>query len=358
MENPMPVTSVFRVALSHATSIAIVCAACAHAATLDRSDRWVIGGTGGWDYLTVDAPAHRLFVTRSDHVLVLDSRSGQTVGTIPNTEGVHGVALAPRLGKGYTSNGRADSVTEFDLETLAVGRTFAVTGHNPDAIVFDDASGHVFTFNGKSHDATVLDADSGKALATITLDGKPEFAVSDGHGRIYVNDEDHARLDVLDVRRNSIVATWKLDNCEAPTGLALDADHGRLFSVCSNGEMAITDAKTGHHVASIPIGKGPDGVVFDASRQEIFSSNGRDGTVTVVKQSDADHYSVAATVETQKSARTSTLDPATHRLYLAAAEFDAPSDVVGQSPKRPVVKDGTFSILVFAPDDTARQNLP
>lgn len=355
----MHVSSAFRIALSHLGLVfAVACAEPVHATMLEKSDRWVIGGTGGWDYLTIDAPAHHLFVTRSDHVLVLDSRSCRTVGTIPDTEGVHGVALAPRLGKGYTSNGRADSVTEFDLETLAVGRTFPVTGHNPDAIVFDDASGHVFTFNGKSHDATVLDASSGKALATITLEGKPEFAVSDGHGRIYVNDENHARLNAIDVRRNAVVATWKLDDCETPSGLALDADHGRLFSVCSNGEMAVTDAKTGRHVASVPIGKGPDGVVFDASRQEIFSSNGRDGTVTVVRQSDADHYSVAATVETQKSARTSTLDPTTHRLYLAAAEFDASADVAGQPPKRPAVKDGTFSILVFTADDTARSNVP
>ena len=356
----MTVSNGFRIALPQvALLVAIAFAQSAHATALERSDRWVIGGAGGWDLLTVDAPTHRLFVTRSDRVLVLDGKSGRTVGIIPGTEGVHGVALAPRLGKGYTSNGRADSVTEFDLETLAVLRTLPITGHNPDTIVFDDASGHLFTFNGKSHDATVLDPVSGKALATITLDGKPEFAVSDGHGRIYVNDEDHARLNVIDVRRNAVVATWKLDNCEEPSGLALDPDHGRLFSVCSNGEMAITDAKTGRHVASVPIGKGPDAVAFDASRQEIFSPNGQDGTVTVVKQSDADHYSVAATVETQKSARTATLDPATHRLYLAAAEFEAAQpNAVGQPPKRPAVKDGTFSILVFAPADAAGSNVP
>jgi DNA-binding beta-propeller fold protein YncE len=356
MENPMPMSNLLRVASPYA---ALVCAvafdASAHAATLDR---WELGGPGGWDYLTVDVSAHRLFVTRSDRVLVIDTTNGKTVATIPGTEGVHGVALAPRRGKGYTSNGRADNVTEFDLKTLAVLRTFPVSGHNPDAIVFDEPSGHVFTFNGKSHDATVLDAASGRTLATIALDGKPEFAVSDGHGRIYVNDEDHARLNVIDVHRNAVVATWNLDNCEEPSGLAFDRVHGRLFSVCSNGEMAVTDAKTGRHVASVPIGKGPDAVVFDPSRHEIFSSNGEDGTVTAVKQSDADHYAVASTLDTQKSARTAALDPSTHRLYLAAAEFEPQTETPGQPKKRPAVKGDTFSILVLKPGDAAKAKAP
>jgi len=336
-----------------ALAFAVALAGSADAATLQR---WPIGGTGGWDYLTVDAPTHRLFVTRSDRVLVLDTRDGKTLATISATDGVHGVALAPRLGKGYTSNGRADSVTEFDLATLAVLRTFPLSGHNPDAIVFDESSGHVFTFNGKSHGATVLDVGNGRTLATIALDGKPEFAVSDGHGRIYVNDEDHARLDVIDVHRNAVVSTWNLDDCEEPSGLAFDAGHRRLFSVCANGEMAVTDAETGRHVASIPIGKGPDAVVFDPARHEILSSNGQDGTVTIVRQSDADHYAVAATVETQKSARTAALDPSTHRIYLAAAEFEPAHDVAGQPKSRPVVKGDTFSILVMTRDGAAARS--
>jgi WD40 repeat protein len=352
MENPMPMSKTLR-ATSSCVTLTVAVTFDASAAMLDR---WAVGGPGGWDYLTVDAPAHHLFVSRADRVLVIDTMSGKTVATIPGTDGVHGVALAPRRGKGYTSNGRGDNVTEFDLKTLAVLRTFPVSGHNPDAIVFDEPTGHVFTFNGKSHDATVLDAASGHTLATIALDGKPEFAVSDGHGRIYVNDEDHARLNVIDVHRNAVVATWNLDNCEEPSGLAFDPAHHRLFSVCANGEMAVTDAKTGRHVASVPIGKGPDAVVFDPSRHEIFSSNGADGTVTAVIQSDADHYAVAATLDTQTSARTATLDPSTHRLYLAAAEFEPQTETPGQPKKRPPVKGDTFSILVLTPGEAATKS--
>lgn len=347
----MSLFRLLRTAMPQATLVAaIVFASSADAATLHQLDRWAVGGSGGWDYLTIDSSAHRLFVTRSDRVLVFDTRDGKNLATITGTEGVHGVALAPRFNRGYTSNGRADSVTEFDLKSLKVLRTFPISGHNPDAIVFDEPSGHLFTFNGKSHDATVLDASSGHTLATIPLNGKPEFAVSDGRGRIYVNDEDHARLNVINVKKDIVVATWNLDGCEEPSGLALDRAHHRLFSVCSNGQMAVTDADNGRHVASVPIGQGPDAVAFDASRHEIFSSNGQDGTLTVVEQSDADHYAVAATVETQKSARTAALDPATHRLYLAAAEFEPAHEVTGQPKSRPVVKGDTFAILVMAHD--------
>lgn len=308
---------------------------------------WSVGGPGGWDYLSVDAAGRRLFVTRSDRVLVLDLADGKPLGQVGPTNGVHGVALAPKLGHGYASNGRGDSVTVFDLKTLATTATIAIEGHNPDAIVFDAPSARVFTFNGRSHDATVIDATTEKPVATIALGGKPEFAVSDGNGHLFVNIEDRAELSEIDTKAAKVLATWKLADCEEPTGLALDTQHARLFSVCQNGHLVVTDAKTGTHVATVAIGSGPDGVAFDAQRHLVFSSNGGDGTLTVIRQQSADHYEVVQNLATQKSARTLALDPQTHRLFLAAATFEPkPADA---APKlRPKMKGGSFKILVVA----------
>ena len=308
--------------------------------------RWNVGGNGGWDYLTLDAPTHRLFVTRSDRVMVLDTRDGSVAGTIPDTDGVHGVAIDRDGGHGFASNGRGNSVTRFDLKSLKVEGVFPVSGTNPDAIVFDKPSGEVWTFNGKSHDATALKSDSGKVVATVALDGKPEFAVSDGQGRIFVNDEDHATIKVIDVAGHRVSATWKLDDCESPSGLALDDASHRLFSVCANGHMAVTDATDGRHVATVPIGLGPDGVVYDAGFHRVYSSNGKDGTLTVVHERDPEHFDVEAAIPTQRSARTIALDPTDHRVYLAAAMFDAAPVPPGQ---RPAMVAGSFSILVVSP---------
>lgn len=308
--------------------------------------RWNVGGDGGWDGLTLDAPTHRLFVTRSDRVVVVDARAGSTLGTIPDTEGVHGVALDRDTGKGFTSNGRGNSVTKFDLASLKVEGVFPIPGTNPDAILFDKASGEVWTFNGKSHDATALKPGDGRVTATVPLGGKPEFAVSDERGRIFVNDEDHATLQVIDAMQHRVAATWKLDDCEAPTGIALDDKSHRLFSVCANGHMAVTDSASGRHVATVPIGLGPDGVAYDAGFHRIYSSNGRDGTLTVVREQSPDRFEVEATLPTQKSARTIALDPTDHRVYLAAATFDPAPPKPGQ---RPAMTPGSFTILVVTP---------
>jgi YVTN family beta-propeller protein len=308
--------------------------------------QFVLGGPGGWDYLTVDSAAGRVFISRADRVLVMNTQDG-SVMTIADTQGVHGIALAPDLGKGFTSNGRADTVTVFDLKTLAMLSTIAVSGHNPDAILYDKSSGHVYTFNGRSQDISVIDPVKGSVIATLPAGGKPEFAATDMAGRIFFNVEDTSQLGVIDSSMTKRTDTWPLKNCEEPSGLAFDVAHKRLFSVCGNGVLVVTDASSGRHVAEVPIGKGPDAAAFDAGRKLIFSSNGQDGTLTVIHEDDPDHYSVVATVATQKSARTMALDATTHKVYLVAADFGAaPPATADQPHPRPSIVDGSFKVLV------------
>lgn len=313
-------------------------------------ERWSIGGSGGWDYLSLDAAGERLFVTRADHVDVLSAASGSIIATIAATAGVHGVAFAPELNRGYTSNGAAATVTAFDLQTLRPVGLGKVTGSNPDAIVFEPVGRHVLTFNGASSNATVLDAATLNVVATIALPDKPEFAVADGAGRVYVNIESaQGQIVVIDARRLAVSATWPLPGCARPSGLALDQAHRRLFSVCDAKLMAVTDASYGRHVADVAIGEHPDAVAYDSGLGLVFSSNG-DGTLTVVEQLDADHYRVAMSLPTQKSARTLALDPRSHRIYLAAAQFgDAPPATAAAPRPRPPVVPGSFTILVVGP---------
>ncbi|WEN16522.1 YncE family protein [Rhodanobacter sp. AS-Z3] len=300
-----------------------------------------LGGPGGWDYLSFDAPHRHLFVSRGDRVLVIDVDQNKQIGTIANTAGVHGIALAPDLHRGFISDGKAASVTEFDLDSLKTVATIEGTGLNPDAILYDSASHHVFTFNGKGHSASVIDPAKGTVIATIDLPGKPEFAVSDGAGHIYNNIEDKSELVEIDTHSNKVLHVWPLAPCESPSGLAFDVPHHRLFSVCDNQVMAVTDALDGHHVATVPIGEGPDAVEFDAAESMIYSSNGQSGTITAVHEDNADHYSVSATIPTQTSARTLTLDPKLHRLYLSAAKLGATRQPNG----RPMLVPDSFGIL-------------
>ena len=323
------------------------------AATPTKADLHVVqklslGGTGGWDYPTVDSAHHRLYLSRSDRVLVVDTASGKPVGEIAHTDGVHGVALAPRRGVGFTSNGKANSVTVFDLHNLRTLGEIGIAGRGPDAILYDRVSDRVLTFNGKSHDVTVIDAGKRVPVATIALDGKPEFAVSDDKGRVFLNNEDKGEIVALDPKQAKIVNTWSLGDCKEPTGLALDMAHRRLFSVCQNGVMVVLDADTGRSVARLPIGAGPDGVVFDSSRGLAYSANGQDGTLTVVHEDDPTHFRVVATVPTQKSARTITLDDASHRVYLPAASFGPlPADAPPHT--RPPMLADSFVVLVLEP---------
>ncbi len=325
------------------------CAAAADTAPPGRYSlerQFTRGGPGGWDYLTVESASKRLFIARMDRVLVVDTRDGSLLATIADTQGVHGVALAPDLGKGFASNGRADTVTVFDLKSLATIGTIPVSGHNPDAILYDKASGHLYTFNGRSQDISVIDPAKAAVIATIPAGGKPEFAVSDGAGRIFYNIEDTSQLSAIDSSRSKRIATWPLNNCEEPSGLAFDAAHRRLFSVCGNGVLAVTDSLSGRHVAEVSIGRGPDAAAFDPATGLVFSSNGQDGTVTVIHEDDPDHYSVVGTVVTQKSARTMALDPGSHEIFLVAAEFGAPPAPSADNahPRAPIL-DGSFRVL-------------
>ncbi|GAP66062.1 40-residue YVTN family beta-propeller repeat protein [Mizugakiibacter sediminis] len=303
--------------------------------------RYRLGGEGGWDYLTLDAAGRRLYVSHGDRVVVMDADSDRVLGTIGGLSGVHGVALAPALRRGWISDGRGDAVRVFDTATLEVTATLADVGGNPDAIVYDAPSARVLTFNGRSRDVTAIDAAGGKIVGRLALSGKPEFAVGDGRGRIYVNIEDKGHLAVLDPLRLRLLAEWPLRDCVDPTGLALDPLHRRLFSVCRNRRMVVTDAADGHAVAALPIGDGPDGVAFDAARGLVYSSNGASGTLTVVHQDDADHYRVVAEVPTQPSARTLALDPVSGNVYLSAATV-VPAD----GARLQAMVPGSFVVLV------------
>jgi len=315
------------------------------------TDHWQIGGVGGWDYVTIDAPRHRLFVTRGDRVDVVDVGSGKVMGSIGSVSGAHGVALAPDLKRGFVSNGRGNSVTEFDYDTLAVLRTVPVPGANPDAILYEPVARRLYTFNGKSTDVTVFDATSLTVAAKIPVPGKPEFAQTDGKGHVFLNIEtEPGQLVRIDTAKLAVDATWPLAGCNSPSGLAIDRAHGRLFSVCDDKVMAVTDAANGKAVARVTIGNGPDAAEFDAARGLVFSSNGQDGTLSVVRQDSADKYSVVATVPTQKGARTMAFDPTSRRIYLVTAEFGPTPAPTADAPRsRPPMIPDTFTVLVAAP---------
>lgn len=296
-------------------------------------------GDGGWDYLTADAQNNRLFVSHSTMVQVVDLEKGELLATIADTKGVHGIALAADLNKGFISCGKDSSVVVFDLTSYKVIERVKVTGANPDAILYDPYKKIVFTFNGRSSDATVLDAVSNKVIATIPLAGKPEFAASDKNGKVYINIEDKSLVTVINTNTLKVENSWSLAPGEEPSGLALDNETHRLFMVCSNKLMVVMNALTGKVITTLPIGDRCDGVAFDPETKRAFSSNG-DGTMTVVQESADDTYTVVENIVTQKGARTISCNPLTHRLYLPTAEFEAP---VGNA--RPAIKTGTFVIL-------------
>jgi YVTN family beta-propeller protein len=303
-----------------------------------------LGGDGGWDYLTYEQGANRLFITRGTHVMVIDANTLKQVGDIPDLNGIHGVALVPAMNKGFVSNGGDDSVAVFDLKTLKVTDKIKVGGR-PDAILYEPFSKHVFTFNAKSQDSTVIDAASGKVLATIALGGKPEFPASDGKGKIFVNIEDKGELAVIDVKSNAATTHWPLKGCEEPSALAFDVAHGRLFSGCGNKVMAVTDAASGKVVTTVPIGAGVDAGAFNVKTQEVFMSCG-DGTLPVIHEDGPDKYSVKQTVSTARGARTMALDTDTNAVYLVTAQFGEK----GPNDRRPPMIPGTFQLLVVKPE--------
>ncbi len=318
-----------------ATMVAL--AAAASGADYKVVKTWKLGGDGGWDYLTADSAGHRLFIARATRVMVIDTESGKQVGEIPDTAGVHGIALDPEIGRGFTSNGRKDTVSVFDLKSLAVEKKIKV-GSVPDAILYDPFSKRVFTFNAKSHDTTAVDASKGEVVGKIELGGKPEFAATDEKGTVFVNIEDTSELVAFDPQKLTVKSRWKLADCEEPTGLAIDRKNRRLFAGCGgNKKMAVVDADSGKVVASPAIGEGCDATGFDADRGLAFASAG-DGTITVIKE-DGGKFSVVQTVTTQKSARTMTLDTKTHQLFTVAA------NVTGTRQDRKIEPD-SFVVLV------------
>jgi DNA-binding beta-propeller fold protein YncE len=305
-----------------------------------------VGGDGGWDYLTADSAARRLYISRATHVIVLDLDSGKTVGDIADTPGVHGIALAPELGRGFVSNGREGTVTIFDMKTLATSSKVKV-GDNPDAILYDPATKRVFTFNGRSQDSTVIDATNGTVLGTIKLDGKPEFAASDGKGGVFVNIEDKSELTVIDPAKMAVKQSWPLAPCKEPSGLAMDVKHRRLFAGCDNKMMAVVDADTGKVLATPAIGDGVDATAFDEETGLAFASCG-EGVLTVVKEESPDNFSVAENVPTQAGARTLALDSKTHNVLVVTAKFGPPPPATADNPhpRRTILPD-SFVVLVL-----------
>ena len=307
-----------------------------------------VGGEGGWDYVTADASARRLYISRATHVIVLDLDSGKNAGDIPDTPGVHGVALAPELGRGFTSNGREGTVSIFDIKTLALISKVKV-GENPDAILFDPATKRVITFNGRSQDASAIDAVSGKVLGTIKLEGKPEFAASDAKGEIFVNIEDKSELVAIDSNKLAVKATWPLSPCTEPSGLSIDRKHRRLFVGCDNKMMAVVNADNGKVLATPAIGEGVDATAFDEETGLAFASCGEDGVLTVIKEDSPEKFSVAENVTTQKGARTLTLDSKTHKVFVVTADFGPPPAATEENPHpRRSIVPGTFVVLVAA----------
>ncbi|HUK63200.1 MAG TPA: hypothetical protein VLV15_07705 [Dongiaceae bacterium] len=304
-----------------------------------------IGGEGGWDYLTAEPERHRLFVTHATQVEVVDLVRDSVAGRIPDTPGVHGVALSPETGHGFVSEGRDSTVTMFDLGTLAVLRREPVPARNPDAIVSDPASRRVFTFGGGSRNAVALDARTDSVVGAVPLPGKPEFAVVDGSGRLFVNLEDSSAVVVLDTRSLKILGRWPLAPGEEPTGLAIDRAHHRLFAGCGNQKLVVLDSGSGRVVASAPIGQGVDAVVFDDARQLVAASCG-DGTLIVLHEDAPDTFRALAPVVTERGARTCALDPATGVIYTATADFGPPPAPTADRPHpRPSIVPGTFRLL-------------
>jgi YVTN family beta-propeller protein len=326
-------------------TIGLVSIVCAQSSSGYRVTQKIqVGGEGGWDYITCDAASHRLFASHGTKVVVIDTKTDKVVGEIPKTEGVHGIAVARELGRCFVSNGRASTVSIVDLKTLKLIDTIAV-GKNPDAILYDPYSRRVFVFNGRSNDVSILDAKKGTAIATLPLGGKPEFSVTNGKGRVFVNIEDKSEIVAIDAKKMQVVARWSIQPGEEPSGLAIDAKHNRLFSVCSNKLMVVVDAGDGKVLTSLPIGDRTDGCAFDPGTGLAFSSNG-EGTMTVVREESPSKFSVLETVKTQAGGRTITVDPVTHTVYIPTAEFGPAPDPTPERPRpRPAILPNTFCIL-------------
>ena len=306
----------------------------------------LIGGSGGWDYLTVDAQARRLYVTHTSKVEVLDADSLTLIGEVMYGDGLHGVAIAENAGHGFATNGHAANVNLFDLKTLVVLKQIP-TPQDPDAILYDPASNRVFVMCGDGACTVVIEPGSGALVDTIPLGGGPEFGVADGRGHVFVNIEDKSEVVDIDSKTLKILNRWSIAPGQEPSGLAIDAEHHRLFSVCRNKLMVVSDADKGKVITTLPIGGGVDGCAFDAGSQTAISSNG-EGTMTVVREKSPESYEVVETVATQRGARTIAVDPVTHSIYTATAKFGPMSLLNAQSehPRLPILNN-TFTVLKY-----------
>jgi YVTN family beta-propeller protein len=312
------------------------------------ANKFHIAGDGGWDYLSVDESAGRIFISHGTEVNVVDEKDGKLLGTIPDTKGVHGIAIASDLNKAFISDGRDSSVTIIDLKSLAFITRVHVTGQNPDAILYDQFSKKVFVYNGRSSNATVIDAGSNKVVTTIKLDGKPEFSVSDSRGKVYVNIEDKSELSVINSTTLKVEQTWSVAPGEEPSGLALDNDNHRLFAVCGNKVMVVLDAISGKVITTLPIGDRVDGAAFDPALKRAYSSNG-EGTLTIVQEINPNEFKVIENFVTMPGARTIAVNKKTHHLFLPTAEFESVDASSANNSRRPSVKPGTFIVLDIAP---------
>ncbi len=314
---------------------------CLHAQSsgLSVKNTFHIQSGGGWDYLLADTASDRLFVSHGTQVNILDKNTGDSLGVISNTTGVHGIALVHSLNKGYTSNGRLNNVSVFDLNTLEIKSQIA-TGENPDAILYDDFSKKIITCNGRGKNLTVIDPQTDSVVITIALTGKPETAVSDGAGKIFVNNEDESEIEVVDMNTYKVIHSWPIAPGEAPSGLSIDRSSGRLFAGCDNRLLMVIDATNGKVIAKLPIGDGCDGTAFDPASKTIYSSNG-DGTLTMIKETSGNKYEVLQNIKTKRGARTLSVDTKTHIIYLPTADFS-----VAPGNERPPMIAGTFQVLV------------
>lgn len=316
-------------------------AAAGEAPLYQQVAKFTLGGEGGWDYVVYDPAGDRLFIAHNKAVMVVAAADGKLLGEIP-ADGAHGTALVPEKNRGFSTNGRAGTVTVFDLTTLKPIDSIKA-GENPDAIIYDPNSKRVIVMNGRSKELMAIDPDSLKVVATVPLGGKLEFAAAE-KGHIYVNVEDTGEIASVDSKSWKVEQRWKLEGCEEPGGLALDAHSHHLFSACGNSLMFVVDTRNGQVVAKLPTGAGTDAAVFDPDRKLAFASNG-EGTLTVVRQTKEGKYEVAENDSTQRGARTMALDPRSHKIFLVTAELGPPAE--GQ--RRPTVKPGTFMLLVYAP---------
>jgi DNA-binding beta-propeller fold protein YncE len=310
-------------------------------------DSLCLAGETGWDLYGLDTAAQKLYISRGTRVQVVDCTKDSLVGEIPNTNGVHGIAIAPTEGKGFTSNGRDSSVTIFDLNTLKQLAAVKLQARNPDVILFEPVTMRVFVFNGGSNNAVAIDAKSDSIIGTVSFDGKPELAVADEKGIVYVNLEDKSMVTAFDAATLKVLHMWSLAPGKGPSGLAIDRMHRRLFSTCSNNMMIVLDANSGTVVGQLPIGSGVDGAGFDPATQYAFSSNG-EGTLTVVKEDSPNKFRAVENILTRKGARTMIVDEKTHRLYMVSAKFGTPPAPTTDHPHpRAPIEPGSVTLYIF-----------